>query len=645
MMVYTGDLSQPSIFELARAGDFQAIAYWINRELTPQGIYARVEKGASGYLQILVEFQKEPPADRLIKFICNRVGKLNSPTVKGVKIMARFVGSPHILWKQSVRIVTPASQERKKTPRSRNQSQDWVTFQIFRSLLLMGSAMTAFILGCWVSYHEVLVRRAASAETVQTALETVEVVYHDRVVNPHDPTVTLMFAGDVNLSNAFSEVVGENYHRALLNMKEYREADLAMVNLENPLTRSTQVRTGKQFNYKADPKYVKVLTEGGVDLVNLANDRVMDYEEPGLVETIETLDEAGIHYVGGGKNIQEARKPEIIEVKGQRIAYLGYYDSDITAAGVGVAGINARNNDRIAADIRALRDQVDWIIVNYHWGVELSDYPGDWQIDLARFTIDQGADLVVGHHPHVLQGAEIYQGRPIIYSLGNFIFGGNSRSDYDTAVLKVSLKEGKMKVEFLPVEVKNYQPQVVTGEKGSEILRHIGRISSIFEKPMRSPVVLEMENSSVRTSKNSGEDGGAARSDRQPTLPQFPQNPQIPVEENREWGVVNGVEKANDRYPENLPISHTQFEEKKAGVADSKPIMPPLLNPKATANEEKETFLKQPFIKEPFIETPLLEIQSSLPENDRTAADGFSPSFELSDSTPRDGELVSTANT
>ncbi|MGL5061623.1 MAG: CapA family protein, partial [Microcoleus sp.] len=511
-MVYAENWSQPSIFELARSGNFQALNYWIDSLLRPEGIYARVEEAHAGCVQILVEFQREFAPDTqgnklregLVKFICHQLWRLNSPAVEGVRIKARLAGEPDILWKQSVRIVTPANRKRRRY-RSL-QGIDWVKFKMYRSLLLVGSAVASFILGCWVSYHEALAVRIPPTsqqaiimsaqppkrpDFVQAALEAVPVVQQKQVVNPHDPTVTLMFGGNVNLSDALAGSGGSDYQWGFANMDEYRQADVSMVNLENPLTRSTLGTGKKQLSFKTDPESVKVLQAGGVDLVNLANNHAMDYEEPGLVETINTLDNAGIHHLGAGRNIQEARRPEIIEVKGQRIAYLGYFDTDLNAADSGRAGTNPRRNNRVAEDIRALKGQVDWIIVNYHWGVELADYPGDWQIDLARFTIDQGADLVVGHHPHVLQGAEIYKDRPIVYSLGNFIFGANARSDYDTAVLKVSLRERSMKVEFLPVEVKKFQPKVVGGTKGSRIIKHIEQISSIFDKPMRSQVVLE----------------------------------------------------------------------------------------------------------------------------------------------------------
>lgn len=635
-MVYAENWSQPSILELARSGNFQALNYWIDSLLRPEGIYARVEQAQAGCVQILVEFQREFAPDTrllgstlregLVKFICHQLWRLNSPAVEGVRIHARLAGEPDILWKQSVRIVTPANRQRR---RYRSLLVvDWVKFKTYRSLLLVGSALASFILGCWVSYHEARTLRLVSpvsgyqqaavmsgppakrADTVQAALEVVPVVQQKQVANPYDPTVTLMFGGNVNLSDALGASAGNDYHWAFANMDEYRQADVAMVNLENPLTRSKLGSGKKQLNFKADPESVKVLTAGGVDIVNLANSHAMDYAEPGLVETMNTLDNSGIQHQGAGRDIKEARRPDIIEVKGQRIAYLGYYDADLHAADQGKAGTNPRRNNRVAEDIRALKGQVDWIIVNYHWGVELADYPGDWQIDLARFTIDQGADLVVGHHPQVLQGAEIYKGRPIVYSLGNFIFGGNARRDYDTAVLKVSLKDRNMKVEFLPVEVKKFQPKVVKGSAADRILKHVEQISSIFDRPMRSSVVLEAPmnlgtppktpSSPLPGATKSGTYGpgrGSGSSDGEsnlqgpgqpkptlilPTLPPAPKQP-----DNSSF-FPNGTGSAIESNPPpnlNLPprIYRTQPQ-----------------NPSG----EADPFTKEPFIKEPFISPP-----------------------------------------
>lgn len=659
-MVYAENWSQPSILDLARSGNFQALNYWIDSLLRPEGIYARVEQAQAGCVQILVEFQRDFASDTtllgstlregVVKFICHQLWRLNSPAVEGVRIHARLAGKPEILWKQSIRIVTPANRHRR-----RYRSLliiDWVKFKTYRSLLLIGSSLASFILGCWVTYQEALVLRSfpiasqqqqvvlmsgpppKRPDTVQAALETLPVVQQTQVANPYDPTVTLMFGGNMNLLDAFSKVADRGYDWAFANMEEYRKADMAMVNLENSLTRSTLGKSKKQLNFKADPELVKVLTAGGVDIVNLANKHAMNYEEPGLVETINTLKNAGIQSVGAGRDITEARRPDIIEVKGQRIAYLGYYDSDLHAAGFGKAGINPRRNNRVAEDIRALRGQVDWIIVNYHWGVELADYPGDWQIDLARFTIDQGADLVVGHHPHVLQGAEVYKGRPIVYSLGNFIFGGNARSDYDTAVLKVSLKDRNMKVEFLPVEVKKFQPKVVKGAAGDRILKHIEQISSIFDKPMRSQVVLEAPLSAVPRQKipNSQLPEATKNGTQHPQ----PHSPFLRGESNKQ---EQEQPKSNPNLP-TLPVAPKQQENSsflKNGtfpIPESSPPpskdLPPRIyrgqNPKPRG--ESDPFTKEPFIKEPFISPPtpnsgtVLSPQGYLPSTQ-------SPSFKV----------------
>ena len=580
-MNYTPTLAQTSLFQLASSGDFQAITQWINEKLKPEGISARIAKQTTGYLQVLVEFQGEPSVDRLIKLICHRLCQLNSPVLERVKIVGRLTGSSNILWKHSVRINSHTKINLNKQSNLANKT-DNLEFQTFRSLILISSAVAAFILGIWVSYYSVLVRNSISGKWVETAIGKERVVKHTKVANSQDSMVTLMFAGDVNLSN----LVKKDYKLPFAKMDEYRAADLSIVNLENPLTRSTLNNTNQQQKSIVNPSYVKALTSGGVDIVNLANDHTLGYEQKGLLETIETLKDAGIHSLGAGKTKKEARRPKIIEVKGQKIAYLNYYDTDIQPTAPSV-NVNSRNKDRISSDIQNLREQVDWIIVNYHWGVELSEYPGDWQIDMARMTIDQGADLVVGHHPKVLQGAEIYQGRPIVYSLGNFIFGDTSKkeSDYETAVLKVSLKPGKMKVELLPVVVSKYQPQIVKGEKGKEILKHIAQISSIFHQPMRTPVVINTINLDFN----------------------FVGIDSLPMEVNSNTLSTPILPKLPPKSPKDALGSHNNSEVEASPDTNNNFSIPPILDPKAIP-QQGDPFIKEPFIKEPFIELPRLQI-------------------------------------
>ncbi|MGI0492168.1 CapA family protein [Alkalinema pantanalense CENA528] len=529
-MVYASDREQLSMVEMAQGGHLPSLTMWLNGQLAPYRLRVRLSWVKPAYLRVVVELRPSRNdlkgrafRNRLARFICHKLWILNSDVLDGAYIVAKQIGKPNILWKQSVRIVSPArktvlarqaaqqathsvqvAQTQQIHTRIRQASQQKKQFQTLRSLIISGSSAAAFIIGCWLGYADAPPEQTTasaklsgqptelvqtSSEKVKTALEEVPVI--KKTSGNSDPAASLLFAGDVTLTESYTAKVGNDYHWAFAPFDEARKVDVSMVNLEAPFTTANQALPGKKATFKAPPENVQVLKNGGIDIVNLANNHTMDYEKAGLEQTIKSLSGAGIAHVGAGLNSQEARRPVIMDVKGQRIAYLGYYDADLQAASKQEAGTNPRRNDRVAEDIKTLRSQVDWIVVNYHWGDELAKYPGDWQIDLARFTIDQGADLVVGHHSQVLQGAEVYKGRPIVYSLGNFIFGGKSVSDYDTAALKVSLKDKQMKVELLPVQVRNYQAKVVSGDAGQQILQQVKSVSDIFQEPLASPMVID----------------------------------------------------------------------------------------------------------------------------------------------------------
>lgn len=505
--------------ELAQGGHMPSLSTWLNQRLAVHQLQAKLSYVRPGYVRIAIALRPSPRIDpknpafqkRLVRFICQQLWTLNSDVLDGAYIVVTYAGRPSILWKRSVRITSPARkaileqapQQIQKNLRQATQKRK--QFQMLRSMMISGSSAAAFIMGCWLGYADAppeqtyasasstsspiaQVSKPAEKTSVNAALEKVAIVPHK--AQNSDPSVSLIFGGDVTLTDAYTDKVGKNQQWAFSQLEEFRQADISMVNLEAPFTSAAQPLPGKKFNFKAPVENVQALQTGGIDIVTLANNHAMDYQRAGLIETTQTLKKAGIQSIGAGEDIKAARRPVIMEVKGKKVAYLGYYDADLHAATEKTAGTNPRHNDRVAADIKALRGQVDWIVVNYHWGEELAKYPGDWQIDLARFTVDQGADLVVGHHPHVLQGAEVYKGRPIVYSLGNFIFGGNSISDYDTAALKVSLKDEQMRVEFLPVQVRGYQARVVNGQSGQQILGQITSVSDIFQQPMTSTMTL-----------------------------------------------------------------------------------------------------------------------------------------------------------
>lgn len=528
-MGYATGSSQPSVQELARSGDLKAIAYWLNVFLLPHNLFAQAEAAPQpGCVRIFVEFHPSPQVDAkspefqqsLVRFVCHHIWKLNSDAIDGVQVVARFIGKPQMLWRKTVKVVSPARRAKfaevtessePSTPevtqikqRIRQVTRQRVQFRALRSLLLTGTTAAAFIIGCWLGYADSPTEQKTAtaansmvttrSNTVTTALEPVQV--ETAGASSQDGTATLLFGGDVSLTHSYADLVKDDKKWAFAELPETRSADVSIVNLEAPFT--TAFDSTKSDPLKADPAQVEVLKNGGISLVNLANNRIMDYQGAGLEETMKTLDQAGIRHFGAGRDVKEARRPEILDVDGQRVAYLGYFGAADQAAEASKPGTNLKQNDRIAADIKAIRDQVDWVIVNFHWGDEISKYPNDAQIELAHFSIDQGADVVVGHHSSILQGAEVYKGRPIVYSLGNFIFGGKLESNYDTAMLRVALnKERQMKVELLPVEVKGFQPRIAIGDRGTEILNQIQSVSDVFHQPLKSPTVIDARSNTV----------------------------------------------------------------------------------------------------------------------------------------------------
>ena len=329
---------------------------------------------------------------------------------------------------------------------------------------------------------------------VNAALEPVGVLQHERLEHPNAPTITLLFGGDVDLDGLpYSQL--EYDGQLLSGIPAYRQADLAMVNLQDPLA-TADTSLEEEWLERSRPEAINLLKEGGVDLVNLTGKEALSSGEQGLVETLDTLDREGIFRVGAGRSEREARRPEIIDVKGQRIAYLSYDRDFSLAAHDSVSGVNAVDLQNIVQDIQAIRDEVDWLVVNYRWTGEPPTTAAESPTNLARLAIDQGADLVVGQHPSLLEGAEIYKGRPIAYSLGDFVFGqATEATSSETVILQVALRERQMKVDLIPIKVQNGQPQKADGSEAQRILNKVQAASQDFQEPMPPSIVLDARTS------------------------------------------------------------------------------------------------------------------------------------------------------
>ena len=309
------------------------------------------------------------------------------------------------------------------------------------------------------------------------------------------------FAYEGSMPAKYDEVGDFNYF--FENVKSVFEADdLTIVNFEGTLTDST-TREDKQFAFKADKSYAEILTDGFVEAANLANNHSKDYGEQSYNDTMDALDEAGITNFGYDR-------VAIKKVKGIKVGLVGTY---VLADGLGV-------KDSMEKNIQDLKDGgAQVIIASFHWGEEKAEYPNDVQVELAHAAIDAGADLVLGHHPHVLQGIEQYKGKNIVYSLGNFCFGGNMYpSDMDTMIFQqtFTLKGGKLQEDnvtnIIPCSISsvedynNYQPTPAAGEKETEILNKITQRSQGLSNENTEGSDSENDNSDSDESYDDSED-------------------------------------------------------------------------------------------------------------------------------------------
>ena len=273
---------------------------------------------------------------------------------------------------------------------------------------------------------------------------------------PEEPgSVLLAFAGDVMFSDPFLASYDKSGISAIADsemLERMQNADLFVINEEFPFSLRGEAMEDKQFTFRADPKYVEIFQKMGVDIATVANNHALDFGRDAFLDTLDTLKSAGITCIGGGYHLSEASAPAVQTIKGQTFAIFGatrvspsatWYASD-SQAGLFQTYDATLLNQKIAE----AHTEYDHVIVFVHWGIEKNETPEDYQRSLAKGYIDAGADLVVGCHPHVLQGFEYYNGVPIVYSLGNYLFGNR---DGDTVLLEASYdSEGAPSIQLVP---------------------------------------------------------------------------------------------------------------------------------------------------------------------------------------------------
>lgn len=262
------------------------------------------------------------------------------------------------------------------------------------------------------------------------------------------------------------------------------DADITVGNLESPLSTGGTKNAAKDYTFRGDPRGIESLKAAGFDFLSLGNNHVLDYGPEALADTVGALDAAGIGYAGAGANRAKAWLPAAREVNGASVAFLSF--SHILPSGFiatdSKAGLAAgRNNmEAVTEAITAAKAEHDYVIVSYHWGVEYKDNANSDQVRDARASIDAGADMVLSHHPHVIQGIEFYEGGLIAYSTGDFLFDHYSRKTGEAFILQANLgPDGVTDVLATPVYLDSSgAPAVVTGNEATVILDRLKTISA-----------------------------------------------------------------------------------------------------------------------------------------------------------------------
>lgn len=301
---------------------------------------------------------------------------------------------------------------------------------------------------------------------LESNTDYVLVIYNDTGKKKFDiktqKVTTLMFTGDILLGSYFGNYIDQygvdypwNDVKSILN-----RAEVSMVNLETSVSDRGKSTKSEGYGFRSLPYTLEGLVNSGIDIVSLANNHVIDYGYEAFTDTFNNLDNYNIKYVGAGKNKEEANKEQCFNVNDLRICYmastsiLGYSHWKAESDKSGVMYFNKENYEEILNKIKSVKATCDYLIYNVHWGVEYSNYPTESQKELAHMLVDAGVDILVGHHPHVLQGVEYYKNSLIMYSLGNFIFLIKNDNASRSGIFEISLDNKEiLSSKIYPIEI------------------------------------------------------------------------------------------------------------------------------------------------------------------------------------------------
>lgn len=331
------------------------------------------------------------------------------------------------------------------------------------------------------------------------------------IVDPAENEVVVAVGGDILIKSNIARIVLENNRDYLFSGLRpiLKKANVIFANLETPITTSNKKNNDKDPSLpflKIIPEIAEAFSEAPIHVLGLANNHILDYGIEGLKETIMNLEKLRISYVGAGMGLEESRKLVIKEAGNKKVGFLAYSNNNY--ADRDRPGCAPIREDIILKDLKRYRDNCDFLIVSLHLGIVYSNYPLMEHMNLARKIIDNGADIVIGHHPHVFQGMEIYNGGIIMYSLGSLIYDLTNDEDKNAIVNCTLYKEGlcdssndhmrlregilalfgflenRLTIELIPVFQDNLEiPRVPDDERAEKILDRFYRLLNDLSNP------------------------------------------------------------------------------------------------------------------------------------------------------------------
>ncbi|MDR7855599.1 CapA family protein [Tissierella sp.] len=279
----------------------------------------------------------------------------------------------------------------------------------------------------------------------------------------------------------------------------FQDDDITIGNLETSITNGGTKWEEKQYNFRSDPKNLAAMKDASIDVVTLANNHTLDYGIDGFLDTLNHIDKGEIKRAGGGSNRKEAMEGVIIEKENIKFGILSFSRvvPDVkwyaTSKGPGIVGAYDSHIEGVVNQIIDMKKEVDIVLVSIHWGVELSTSPRKEEMDLAKKLVDAGADIIMGHHPHVLQGIEIYNGKPIFYSLGNFVFGSKNELTASTMIAQINIIDKAIdNVKIIPCTIVMGRPTPVEEDKKAEKIKYINTISNNFNTKISNEGIIKI---------------------------------------------------------------------------------------------------------------------------------------------------------